>query len=279
MKRREFLRGSASCMLLASTAIIPPTPVRAVEPTTIIIAAVAVASALGSLFSSGGGGGLDAATEAYLNSILDNQQKIAEQLTTISKQISDLAEITSTVPAQTNLLQEEIEAGGIHLSVAKIEKSYLEDFLAGTLVIDDGDVTSFRAHVQDIRRSASKYGDIANSTAQSLDVVASLELLRLSIETLISAAELGKHVTDGDKRNLENYLELITDAAEMIRSGGGAPRLGKFVDAHREARSMAATRAQELHSYKEQLPSDYVLSVPLSFYESGRELRLCWSVM
>lgn len=196
-----------------------------------ITAIAAVVTAVSSLANAGDTGGTDPATQEYMERIIANQEEIAGALSDVSIQVQLLHDLTNAIPATTVELDERVEAGAI-LRTALFTYS---GFLGAGGNFGPTDRAAFDTLNERVQASASRHLSIAERVGQSYDLIASLDVLRICLNTIASIAGRAGYVGEDDKRRLMVSAELIETAFSKINVGRIA--LGSFDDPPGEPRT------------------------------------------
>ncbi len=179
----------------------------------------------------------------------------------------DLAELTILTPPQTVLLDREVAAAGIYSAAVRLEFGFVSDVLFNdNPEFGPVDRDRYTQHLEDIRRSASEHEKLAQTEGQSLDVISSIELLRLSMKSMIIAARSAGFTTAGDKRQLRDYSASVSAAASIILEGNSTPKLGKFLDEYSDVQKQVDELAKELEAHSPSRGKRYEISAPHQFF-------------
>lgn len=243
--RRGILSGGAVALLASriagSSAVFGIGALRsrsalAIEPTTVIAIAGAAVSAISSLRSATSrGNGIDPATKAYMEQLLQNQETIIKSLRDLSSQIVTLADLVEIVPATTISLDEDVEAGAVlnDMLLAYREASTARNF-------GNEDLQAFQDARDRMRRTASRHRSIADRLGHSYDLVASVDTLTTAMSALVAIARISNYTSNGHKRQLRivaGSLRQTIDALSQKPADPNAVSLSDIERTHSSAKT------------------------------------------
>jgi len=204
-----------------------PTSAGAIEPNTVIAAATAV-NALQSLLGSKSRPGLDPASRAYFEQLLENQALIAKQASIIADQVKILAKMVEGIPRETIELDKVIDANSVYTQAIDLELQILQSKLNGQM-FDEQNRAVFTEILNRLHQLSADYQIVVKKVSQSIDIIVSLHLLSISLEAMVNIARNANFTTGGDKDHFGLVIKPIKKAVEDIKFGRSSPKSGRFV--------------------------------------------------
>ena len=240
-------------------------PAKAIEPTTVIAVNAAV-TAFQSLISSSAPRTLDPLSQLYFQQILRNQERISQQLSEITNQITTLAELVDSIPKRIVSLDKEVDAKAVYESAMRLHLSFLEAIRDTNSDIDSTDNSRFVALLNRLERSASEHLAFVQTAGYSFDTIVAIRTLQISLESLIDTARVARFNNDGNKRYLLDSLSLITRAANEIRDGKDTSDYTSFQTDKENARKRVKSATTNLANFKEDY--HYRINATKQFYKN-----------